>query len=44
MRISPTPIWKRDGVRKATEFTEDVNVVSVVQDPPKQSGWKEKGR
>ena len=29
--------------KKATEFIEDVNVVSVMQDPPKQCGWKEKG-
>lgn len=44
MRISPTLIWKREGVRKVTEFTEDANVVSMMQDPPKQRGWKEKGR
>lgn len=43
MRISPTPIWKRGDVRKATGFTEEVNVVSIMQDPPKQCGWKEKG-
>lgn len=29
-------IQKRGGVRKVTECAEDVNVVSVVQDPPKQ--------
>lgn len=34
------PIWKRDGVRKATEFTEDVNVVSVVQDPQSRADGK----
>lgn len=44
MRISPALIWKRGGVRKVTAFTEDVNVVSTMQDPPKQRGWKEEGR
>lgn len=27
-----------------TAFTEDGNVVSMMQDPPKQHGWKEEGR
>lgn len=44
MRISPALIWRRGGVRKVTAFTEDVNVVSMMQDPPKQRGWKEEGR
>lgn len=44
MRISPMPIWKRDGVRKATEFTEDVHVVSVVQDPPKAERMEREGQ
>lgn len=38
------PIWKRDGVRKATEFTEDVHVVSVVQDPPKAERMEREGQ
>lgn len=44
MRISPTPIWKRDGVRKATEFTWRCECCFSGARPPKAEQVEREGQ